>query len=325
MERRPLLAAVASAAALPVAGCTGPTRITDSADPEPDSADPADTPTRTVVPDDVSYPERPTTALSPDRARRFVERHEAALVRDDLLSRGDRPVVELTVDEPRAVVVREIPGDDEGGAGAASGPAYVLVSACGGDATYRADPDGSQAGYGVNSYGVTHYLSADEHVRVVYNGFACENNRREPYRSTTPARNRDPSATAAPARLQLFDFGAEPARVRLGVTDAAGGGLVVREDYPFYKPEPDHRFRLLVQPRVTVAAGAYRLHVDVAGGGSTTADWSLPDRDAPPWWGTCVGVRPDGEPVVYTVDGDADGRLSFEGVHCELLDRETDA
>lgn len=136
---------------------------------------------------------------------------------------------------------------------------------------------------------MTHYLSPDEHVRVVYNGFACENTRRGPYRSTSPARNRDPSSTAAPAELQLFDFGDDPARVRLGVT---------------------------------VAAGRYRIHVDIEAGGSTTAEWVLPDRDGPAWWGTCVAVLPDGEPVVYTVD--ADGRLSFDGRTCERLRAGTD-
>ena len=283
------------------------------------------------MPGGVSYPDRPEE-LTPRRARRFVERHEEAYVREDLLAAGSAgsPVVELSVEDAEAVVVHgtgdaddgtdtdagtdaDLNGDDDG---------YVLVSACGGDARFQEAPDGSGGGYGVNNYGVTHYLSPDEHVRVVYNGFACENTRREPYRSTSPARNRDPSSTAAPAELQLFDFGDAPARVRLGVTDAAGGGLVLRDAYAFYKAEPDHRFRLLVQSRVTVAAGRYRIHVDVEGGGSRTASWVLPDRDGPAWWGTCVAVLPDGEPVVYTVD--ADGRLSFDGRTCERLRGGTD-
>lgn len=321
MQRRPLLAALPAAAGL--AGCAGRSRT----DGQAATADRPLSRTATMTPLEpapASFPDHPDP-LTRATARRFVERYAEATVRAALRERSTPPIVAFSVEDARSAVVR------------GAGPGYLLTSACAGSVRYRREPDGSGRGYGVNADGVVHHVGPDRHTPVSGTGYACVGSHRDPYRAGDSTRNvaavdgdsdadpdTDSNATTGadpfvPAALRLYDFGPDddPARLRVTVTDATGGGgLVVREDFRFQIPAADHRFRVLVRPRVTVAAGRYRLHVDVVDGGATTVDWTLPRGGGHAWYDTCLGVRPDGEPVVVTVT--ADGDLGLGDVGCRV-------
>jgi hypothetical protein len=334
MHRRRVLAALPFAVTAGLAGCTG---RPDEPTP-PDTTAPDRAPRTAISPAPPDFPDPPAADATVTRAsaRRFVERHAEARIRADLLERSGPPIVAISVEDARSAVIRGVDVDSGGAGGPAAG--YLLTSACAGQVRYRETRRGGGGGYGVNAHGVVHYVAPGAHARVSGSVAACREPTRTPYRAADPTRNVATAATDAgedgggdgsgdaddgesagrtPAGLRLLDFGPDDdrARLRVSLTDeTGGGGLAFRTDARFFLPEADHRFRTLVYPRVTAASGVYRLRVDVTGGGETDVEWSLPPDGGPDWWSTCVGVRPDGDPVVFTVR--ADGDLGLGRVGC---------
>lgn len=271
LPRRPVLrwAAVALAGG---GGCTGPVGTTDRSDAPPPTAPPTSTPPDARTYADVpagpeQYPERPADP-TPDAVRSYARSFEHAAAYNTLYE-ADAETVSVDCE-----AVHD---------GAADGGHYALAT-CTGFASYA---DGVHADWG--QVPALYYVAGDLTVRVerlrdrhrsFEDVFAAEN----------PAANVEQPGEGRSAGFRVYNLDTESHAVSVSVSFRGG---------PSPRPVFASEYHIdpaagVLQGSVTYRRGEYRIEARVAGGGRTTARWTV---EAGPGYGeqwTSVVVAPTG-------------------------------